>query len=62
MFRKSKISLVALLYFYFRTLPSKIVNHDVFLPVEEFSVASFCKNCALIPRKYMIEKSIRVSN
>ena len=50
------------LYFYFRILPSKIVNHDVFLPIEEFPVASFCKSPALIPRKYMVEQGIRVSN
>ena len=49
--RKSYISLVALLYFYFKFLPSKIVNLDVFLPIKEFSVAR-----ALIPRKYMVEQ------
>ena len=54
--------MVALLYFYFRILPSNIVNHDVFLLIGEFPVASFCKSRALIPRKYMAEQSIRVSN
>ena len=54
--------MVALLYFYFRILPSKIVNHDVFLPIEEFPVASFCKCRTLIPGNYMVEQGIRLSN
>ena len=53
---------VALLCFYFRILPSKIVNHEVFLPIEEFPVANFCKSRALIPRKYMVEQGIRILN
>ena len=53
---------VALLCFYFRILPSKIVNHEVLLPIEEFPVANFCKSRALIPRKYMVEQGIRVLN
>ena len=57
-----KFLLAALLCFYFRILPSKIVNLDIFLPIEEFSVASFCESCALIPRKYMVEQRIRVSD
>ena len=52
----------ALLCFYFRSLPSKIVNHEVFLPIEEFPVANFCKSRALIPRKYMVEQGIRILN
>ena len=51
---------VALLCFYFRILPSKIVNHEVFLPIEEFPVANFCKSRALIPRKYMVDQGIKV--
>ena len=62
MIRKSQISLVALLYFYFRILPSKIVNLDVFLPIEKFRVASFWKGLALITRKYIVEQGRRVSN
>ena len=54
--------MVALLYFYFRILPSNIVNHDVFLLIEEFPVASFCKSRALIPRKHRVEQGIRVSS
>ena len=38
-------------YIYFKFLPSKSVNLDVFLPIKEFSVAR-----ALIPRKYMVEQ------
>ena len=53
---------VALLCFYFRILPSKIVNHEVLLPIEEFQVSNFCKSCALIPRKYMVEQGQRVLN
>ena len=53
---------VALLCFYFRNLPSKIVNHEVPLPIEEFPVANFCKSCALIPRKYIVEQGLRVLN
>ena len=53
---------VALLCFYFRILPSKIVNHEVLLPIEEFPVANFCKSRAIIPRKYMVEQGIRVLN
>ena len=30
-------------------------NHNHFLSLEELPVASFCKICALIPRKYMAE-------
>ena len=41
MIRKSEISLVALVYFYFRILPAKLVR-NVFLPIEEFQVARFC--------------------
>ena len=51
---------VALPCFYFRIVPSKIVNHEVFLTIEEFPVANFCKSCALIPRKYMVEQGIKV--
>ena len=47
---------VALLCFYFTILPSKIVNHKVFLPIEELPVANFCKSRAVIPRKYMVEQ------
>ena len=54
--------MVALLYFYFRILPSKIVKHEAFLPIEEFPMPSFCKSCALIPGNYMVEQGIRVSN
>ena len=61
MIRKSQIYLVALLYFHFRILPSKVVNHEVFLPIEEFPGTSFCKCCALTPRKYLVEQGIRVS-
>ena len=53
---------VALLCFYFRILPSKIVNHEVLLPIEEFRVANFGKSRAIIPRKYMVEQGIRVLN
>ena len=53
---------VALLCFYFRILPSKIVNHEVFLPIEGFPEARFCESRALIPRKYMVEQGIRVLN
>ena len=53
---------VALLCFYFRILPSKIVNHEVFYPIEEFPVANFCRSRALIPRKYMVEQGIRLLN
>ena len=60
--RKSQISLVAFPYFYFRILPSKVVDLDVFLPIEDIPVASFCKSSAFICRKYMTEQFIRVSN
>ena len=53
---------VAPLCFYFRILPSKIVNHEGFLPIEEFPVANVCKSHALIPKKYMVEQGIRVFN
>ena len=53
---------VALLCFYFRILPSKIVNREVFLSIEEFPVANFCKSRALISRKYMVEQVIKVLN
>ena len=33
-----------------------------FLPIKEFLVDSLCKGRALIPRKYMVEEVIRVSN
>ena len=60
--RKSLISLVVLC-FCFRILLSKVVvNLDVFLPIEESSVASFCESRALIPRKFMTEQGIRVPN
>ena len=49
-------------YVFFRILHSKIVNYEVFLPIEEFPVANFCKIRALIPRKYMVEQGIRVLN
>ena len=52
----------ALLCFYFIILPSKIVNHEVFLPIEEFPVVNFCKSHTLIPSKYMVEQGIRVLN
>ena len=60
--QKSWIFLVAFLYFYFRIIPSKIANHEVFLPIEELSVARFCKSRALSTRKYMVEQGIRVSH
>ena len=53
---------VALLYCYMKILPLKIVNHEAFLPIEEFTVANFCESRALIPRKYMVEQGIRVLN
>ena len=53
---------VALLYFYFRILPPKIVNHEVLLPIEEFPLANFGKSRAVIPRKYMVEQGIRILN
>ena len=53
---------VALLYCYIKILPSKIVNHEAFLPIGEFPVANFCKSRALIPRKYMVEQGIRILN
>ena len=62
MIRKSLIYLVALLYFKFRIQPPKIVYHEVFLPIKEFLVDCFCKSSTLIPRKYMVEEGIRVSN
>ena len=48
-------------YIFFRILHSQIVNLDGVLPLEEF-VASFCKSCAPIPRKYMFEQDTKVSN
>ena len=41
---------------------STLKNFDVFLPREEFPVASFCKSRAFIPRRFIVEQSIRVSN
>ena len=62
MIRKSKIYLVALLYFHFRILPSKTINHEVFLPIGEFLIANSCKSRTFIPREYMVEQGIRFSN
>ena len=54
--------MAALLYIYFRILPSKNITLAFSLPIEEFLVASFSKNCALITRKYMVKHGISFSN
>ena len=41
---------------------SKIVKFNIFLPTEEFPVASVCKSRALIPRKHIGEQCISVPN
>ena len=51
-------SYIFILKFY----PQKLQTMKLSLAIEEFLVTSFCKSRALIPRKYMVEQGIRVSN
>ena len=61
MIKQSQISLVALLYFYFRILLSRFANLDVFLSIEEFLMAIFCESRARIPRRFIVEQVIKIS-
>ena len=58
----SENQLVALQYFHIRILLSKVASNEVFFTYRRISGGWFCKSHALIPRKYMVEQDIRVSN